>query len=118
MSTAEWLRGMGHEVAEAGTGEQAMALLRERPEVDLLITDLGLPGMSGQDLVAAARQLRPALPVLLASGYDVDGAAFPGLDRVGWLAKPFTVDDLARARSALGAPERTVRQGPGRGSNG
>jgi CheY-like chemotaxis protein len=98
------LRAQGHDVTEAASGEEALARLRERPSIDLLITDLGLPRMSGQELAAAARQLRPKLPILLASGYAVSATTTPELSAVGWLAKPFMADDLARAIAALTKP--------------
>ena len=69
MATVDMLRQLGHEVAEAGTGYDALDALRQRKDIDVLITDLGLPGMSGQELVAAAHALRPTLPILLATGY-------------------------------------------------
>lgn len=102
MGTAEMLRAQGHDVTEAASGEEALTRLREQPSIDLLITDLGLPRMSGQELAVAARQLRPKLSILLASGYAASAKTTPGLSEVGWLAKPFTADDLARAIAALG----------------
>ena len=60
--------------------------------------------MSGQELAVAARRLRPKLPILLASGYAASTATTPELSDVGWLAKPFMADDLARAIVALAKP--------------
>jgi PAS domain S-box-containing protein len=89
---------LGYRVLEAGDAEQALAILAERPEVDLLFTDVVLPGRSGRDLAAVAVQLHPGLGVLLTTGYardafDDDGRLKSG---VNLIAKPFTFDQLAR----------------------
>ncbi len=97
MATVDMLRQLGHEVAEAGTGYDALDALRRRTDIDVLITDLGLPGMSGQELVAAARALRPKLQILLATGYSVADVE----QDVVLLAKPFMPEDLRRALTSL-----------------
>jgi PAS domain S-box-containing protein len=98
MSTADMLTELGFEVTEVGSPDEALALLREGAEADVLVTDHLMPGMSGVELADAARTLRPQLPVLLISGYaDVDGIA-PDLPR---LTKPFRNAELASALSGL-----------------
>ncbi len=97
---AEQLAALGYAVEAAENGPAALALLRERPDIDLLLTDVMMPqGMSGRHLAVAARALRAGLPVLLMSGYAEDGAT---ADRAGagWLPllrKPFTRQALADA---------------------
>jgi PAS domain S-box-containing protein len=98
MITEENLLELGHEVLGCGTGEDALDLLRCAP-VDLLLTDINLPGRSGTDLAAAARQHRPDLRVILASGYYA-GAQLKqktGLSDIVYLQKPYTRDSLAKA---------------------
>jgi CheY-like chemotaxis protein len=73
MISAELLRDLHYEVAEAASGEEALAVLESAP-ADVLITDLNLPGMSGDELVRAARRLSPRIRVIFASG-DVSKAA-------------------------------------------
>jgi PAS domain S-box-containing protein len=68
-ATAELLLELGHVVLQAGNGAQALQILGVSA-VDVLMTDLGLPDMPGQRLVAEARQRFPALPVIFASGDD------------------------------------------------
>lgn len=68
--TAEVLGEFGYRVYALRDGPSALDLLRSEHQVDLLMSDIGLPGMDGRELVAAARQLHPTLPVLFASGYD------------------------------------------------
>jgi PAS domain S-box-containing protein len=94
MSTVEMLEDLGHAVIEANSGKHALEILREEQTVDLLITDYSMPNMTGAQLAKAARELRPELPILLATGYaelprdsDID------LPRLG---KPYQQDQLAR----------------------
>jgi CheY-like chemotaxis protein len=68
-ATAELLMELGHVVLQAGNGAQALQILGVSA-VDVLMTDLGLPDMPGQRLVAQARQRFPTLPVIFASGDD------------------------------------------------
>ena len=72
--------------------------------IDLLLTDVVMPELSGKELCERLRVLRPRLPVLYMSGYTADVIAHHGIleDGVQFIQKPFTMDDLARAiRKAL-----------------
>ena len=94
-STAAMLEDLGHRVLIAGSGEQALEMLRSGTAVDLVISDYGMPGMNGQQLAEAVRRLRPGLPVLIATGYgELPAIAESGLMR---LSKPFSPDALAQA---------------------
>jgi PAS domain S-box-containing protein len=66
-STTELLQELGHTVAGAGSGEEAMTLLRAS-RIDVLMTDLGLPGMSGDVFAAEARAIQPELRIVFATG--------------------------------------------------
>lgn len=68
--TVEVLEEFGYRVHAMGDGPSALDALRAGTAFDLLMSDIGLPGMDGRELVEAARQLRPTLPVLFASGYN------------------------------------------------
>jgi PAS domain S-box-containing protein len=97
-ATTEMLRELGYSVLTAADGAAGLRVLRERPDIRLLFTDVGLPGgMNGRQLTDAARQLRPTLPVLFTTGYARNaivhhGRLDPGVDL---LVKPFTYTDLA-----------------------
>ena len=96
-SAAAMLEDLGHRVIEAGSGKQALSLLAEHPEVEVLITDHAMPVMTGAELVATVQRTYPSLPVVLATGYaelPLDLAA--DLSR---LAKPFTQRELENAIS-------------------
>ncbi|MEX9253922.1 ATP-binding protein [Pseudenterobacter timonensis] len=94
----EQLHLLGYLTLEAETGEQALQMLATTTEVELLISDLMLPGsLSGAEVVNQARTLWPALPVLLISGQDLRPAANPALPEVELLRKPFTQAQLAQA---------------------
>ncbi len=102
------LRSMGYRVIEVDNGLGALALIEQHPDVDLLFTDVVMPGgMNGRALADAARQLRPTLRVLYTSGYTENAIVHHGrLDPgVQLLAKPYRLVDLSRAiRSALAQP--------------
>jgi hypothetical protein len=87
------LDNAGFEAIEAQSGEQALAILSDRgTQLDLLLTDLKMPGMSGQELAEKALTLRPELPILYMSGYcDRAAAGMNSLNgSVGFLQKPFS----------------------------
>ena len=67
--TAAMLDDLGHAVIETHSGAEALAVLRTDRPVDLMITDVSMPAMTGPQLALAARPVRPGLPVLLISGY-------------------------------------------------
>ncbi|MCC6873010.1 MAG: response regulator, partial [Sandaracinaceae bacterium] len=95
------LEGAGFEVLLAADGEQALATLRERRHVDLLLTDVVMPRMGGVELAAAARALLPDLEVIFMSGYVADafeGASVPATTSL--VAKPFTATQLLDAIDA------------------
>lgn len=95
MNTADLLVDMGHEVLDAGSGETALELVRQHPDVDLLITDQAMPNMTGTQLVEQAVQCRPDLAIILATGYgEIPREAQANIVK---LNKPFTQDDLAKA---------------------
>jgi PAS domain S-box-containing protein len=93
MSTVDMLEDLGHEVIEAHSGERALEILRDRRTIDLLVTDYSMPRMNGVQLAAAARELRPDLPVLLATGYaELPAGSRNDLPRIG---KPYRQNQLA-----------------------
>lgn len=99
MSTVDMLADLGHTVIEAGSGVEALELLRGGQAVDLLLTDYAMPGMTGVELAQAARAVAPDLPVLLATGYaDLPEGVVADLPR---LAKPYTQHQLAVATAKL-----------------
>lgn len=92
----------GHSVAEAETGAEAVALVRADPP-DLVILDLGLPDMDGQEVVSAIRE-DSAVPILVLSVRAGEGDKVEALDRGAedYVAKPFGIAELmARVRVAL-----------------
>jgi PAS domain S-box-containing protein len=93
MLTTRMLEDLGHDVIEAHSGAKAVAVLQDAQRVDLMITDVSMPGMTGLQLAATARRLRPAMPILLATGHaelpDGETMALPRLD------KPYQQSQLA-----------------------
>lgn len=95
MNTAALLEDLGYRVVEADGGKDALDCLNRHPEIDLLITDHAMPGMSGSELIDAARLIRPELPIILATGYAAEAVT----QAIGltWLAKPYSFADLEAA---------------------
>ncbi len=99
LGTACLLEELGHTVVEAGDGPAALEILRERGDIDLLVTDYAMPGMNGVALVLAARERRPGLPALLVTGYAELLASSPiALPR---LIKPYREAELAACVAQL-----------------
>lgn len=97
--TVDTLRQLGYRVLEAHDGASAMRLLeRTDVDVDLLFSDIVMPGMSGWELAKRALAHKPALRVLFTSGYprDIDASGAVGRN-IAILGKPFTRSDLARS---------------------
>ena len=97
MLMVEVLDELGYQIVQAGDAQSALALLEQHPQVSLLLTDVGLPGMNGRQLAAAARQHRPGLKVLFATGYAEGAEVLEGYlgNDVDMLAKPFTLEALS-----------------------
>jgi CheY-like chemotaxis protein len=91
LSEADMVQQIGFETIEAGDGPQALALLAADPAITILLTDLGLPGMSGRELVEEALTRKPDLKVIVASGY-APSPDWP--DGVTSLLKPFDMQQL------------------------
>ena len=93
MSTVDMLEDLGHEVIGASSGAQALDILRDGGKIDLLITDFSMPVMTGLQLAKAVRQMRPKLPILLATGYaELPPDSEINLPRLG---KPYMQEQLA-----------------------
>ncbi|HET7249435.1 MAG TPA: PAS domain S-box protein [Gemmatimonadales bacterium] len=92
------LRRCGYRVLEASDGAEALRLVEQEGSIDLLLTDVVMPGMSGAELALKFRALRPEARVLYASGYADDALDSHGLPAQGvpYLQKPFEPDDLVR----------------------
>ena len=96
---ARALRNKGYTVIEARSGEQAMEVLKAEDGIDLLISDVVMPGMDGVTLARFVRMERPAIRIILISGYSED-VARDGIDPdagIHFLPKPFSLKQLAGA---------------------
>jgi PAS domain S-box-containing protein len=94
--TRNALESAGYVVYEAANGEDALALLPDMPSVDLLVTDLTMPGISGRELARLVRAERPTAAVVFISGYHSDIGRLDAIPGAIFLPKPFTPIDLHR----------------------
>jgi two-component system, cell cycle response regulator CpdR len=85
---AGMLEDLGCEVTRAQTGEDALALLANDRRIEILITDINMPGMAGNELAEKAKRFRPRLKAILLSGREIDSHGLP------LIRKPFMLNDL------------------------
>jgi len=92
----EALNDLGYKALETADSDAALRILQSPQRVDLLVSDIGLPGLNGRQLADAARVSRPQLKVLFVTGYAENAAGSSFLEAgMEMIAKPFTMDVLA-----------------------
>ncbi len=110
MALADCLEAEGHAVVVAGDGAEALAMSRGLDRLDLLVTDLRMPRLGGEDLIRALWAERPGLPVLVVTGSPPPGGADALRREVGdrgplaLLHKPLDYDSLTEALDRLAEP--------------
>jgi len=95
-TTAALLEDNGHAVVEAKDGSNALRLLAAKQSFDLLITDYAMPNISGAEVIAGSRKLRPELAAIMITGY-ADPAMLPPAQQATLLTKPFTPAQMNEA---------------------
>lgn len=109
----EVLEACGYKVIEANDGLQALELCRaKRLDIDLLLTDIVMPLMSGRELAQRIQQLFPKIRILFTSGYTEDGVVRRGIreSEMNFIQKPFTFDELSgKVRKILDLPQQGGR---------
>ena len=106
---------LGYRVIEAASAQAALALIIERPDIDLLFTDIVMPEMNGRRLVDLVREKRPDLPVIYTTGYSRNAVVHNGVldPGVELIVKPFTIAELAtRVGDVLGRKSRAPDNDP------
>ena len=92
------MQNLGCTVFDVYNGHQALKLLQAHPEIEVLFADVRMPGMSGPELAEVAKRLRPALKIVLTSGY-VGQEDVPS--HVCFVPKPWRAQDIAEAITEL-----------------
>jgi signal transduction histidine kinase/DNA-binding response OmpR family regulator len=101
LATVDQLEELGHTVIDTGTAQEALRVIEDRDDLDVLLTDVGLPGMNGRDLAVEARRRLPKLHIVIATGRS--SPAHGGLAAIAdavHLNKPYHVEQLRRALAA------------------
>ena len=106
------LREHGYTVLSAEDANAALPIIESAQTIDLLISDVGLPGMNGRQLAEISRQVRPQLPVLFITGYAQHATARGGFLDEGMhlITKPFTFDLLTAKVNEMVQAGKTQRQ--------
>lgn len=92
MLIVDVLEELDFKVVEASDAEEALNIVNDSNQaIDLMMTDMGLPGMDGRELATEARKVRPTLPILFASGYAENIDVPQDMHVIG---KPFSIDQL------------------------
>jgi two-component system chemotaxis response regulator CheY len=109
--TRTFLEHEGYRVFSSGDAERAAQIFRSVPQIDLLVTDLYMPGRSGMELGLELKALRKELPVLLISGGILEDEQAAKMKVEGWsfLAKPFRLPELLGAVHRILAPVEARR---------
>ena len=104
---AAMAESLGHEVVQAGSGREALALLESGQSIDLVLTDLGMPGMTGRELAKVIKHRWPTLPLGMVTGWGAN-LEMSAADRTmvaGILSKPVLLADMSRFIARVTAPE-------------
>jgi signal transduction histidine kinase/CheY-like chemotaxis protein len=107
MLIREVLQERGYYPIEAAEPQSALLILASEQRIDLLISDVGLPGMNGRQLAEAARKQRPELPILFITGYAENAAMRSGFlgSHMALITKPFAIEHLtAKIGEMIGPP--------------
>jgi CheY-like chemotaxis protein len=96
--TISMLKNRGYDVLEAATCQEALSLVTTHHHIDVLVTDVVMPDLSGPELAARIRTVHPTICVLLVSGYSAEAVARHGVDgsAPSFLQKPFNGNQLAK----------------------
>ena len=93
------LKKLGYNVITSGSGQEAIEMLTEHGEaIDLVILDMIMPGMDGGETFDRIREIQPEIPVIISSGYTINGQATDILNRGcnGFIQKPYDLSALSK----------------------
>lgn len=98
MLVVDVLKDLGYKVIEATDGNKALPVIESKQRLDMIVSDVGLPGLNGRQIAEIALEARPDLKVLFITGYAATAASradflAPGMEMI---TKPFAIDDLAQ----------------------
>jgi CheY-like chemotaxis protein len=103
-ATREMLEFLGYRVVAARSGQEALAIYRQRQdEIDLVLMDMIIPGISGGEAVDGLLEVNPSVRIVLASGYSLNGMAGDIMKRGcrAFIQKPYSLNELSRTLSEV-----------------
>jgi len=109
-ATKAMLDHLGYRVLAATNGQEALKIYdRHQGNIDLIITDLTMPGLSGPDLAEALKSRNPAIKILIITGYSLEGQeqALAEQELVDWMPKPVSLKQLAHKVTQMLADDRS-----------
>jgi CheY-like chemotaxis protein len=92
----ELFKMLGYNVYAAHDGEEAIKILNEHSDIDVLFSDVAMPGMNGVELAQRAKLITPAIKILLASGYPGKALGLINFDEFPLISKPYRLADIAK----------------------
>jgi CheY-like chemotaxis protein len=92
----ELFRDMGYEVLSANNGKDAIEIMKRTPDIDILFSDVLMPGMNGITLAQEAVRLIPKLKVLLASGYPLPALKDSNFNEFNFINKPYRLSEIMK----------------------
>lgn len=93
---ASLFKTLGYEVLIAHNGAEALRLLNQHPDTDLLFTDVMMPGMTGIELARTVRSMYPGLKIILSSGYPGASLAGGAIDEFTFVSKPYRLSEIVK----------------------
>ena len=105
------LSELGFQTVVASDGLEGVRVYRQRhPEIDLVILDMIMPGLSGREAFRAMKQINSDLKAILSTGFTRNGAVEATMEEgiLGFIQKPYTLDQLSRAISEVFPPDESA----------
>jgi CheY-like chemotaxis protein len=99
--TVEMINELGYDTTRVASAEAALGALADKRAIDIVFSDVMMPGMNGVELAQEIRRRRPNLPVLLTSGFAEAASRSAAVHQIKIIPKPYRMDELREALAAV-----------------